>query len=119
MTPEQKEYIRNWLDRANEDVSVIQALAKDNIEFYTSSICFHCQQAVEKYLKAFLAYKNIDFPKSHDVDYLLNKCLLVDNNSFKDFEFKNLSDFGVDIRYPDDFFVPTVSETKNYIEIII
>ena len=28
---------------------------------------------------------------------------------------KNLSDFGVAIRYPDDFYLPSEDETREYI----
>jgi hypothetical protein len=28
-----------------------------------------------------------------------------------------LTDFGVDIRYPDDFYIPEISETQEYIRI--
>ncbi|MBW1960508.1 MAG: HEPN domain-containing protein [Deltaproteobacteria bacterium] len=35
------------------------------------TVCFHAQQCAEKYLKAFLTFKNIDFPKTHDIGELL------------------------------------------------
>jgi len=118
MTTDKSEYIRNWLFRANEDIAVIQSLSSTNIEFYTSTICFHSQQAVEKFLKAFLIYKDIDFPKTHDLDFLLLECQKIDN-SFVEIDLKSLTDFGVSIRYPDDFYVPGVKETKEYIEIAV
>jgi len=62
MTNDEKEYLRQWLFRANEDIAVINALSKDNVELFTNTICFHCQQAVEKFLKAFLVYHRIEFP---------------------------------------------------------
>ena len=33
----------------------------------TDTVCFHAQQCVEKYLKAFLVLEGIDFPKAHDI----------------------------------------------------
>jgi HEPN domain-containing protein len=39
-----------------------------------SILGFHCQQAVEKALKAALASKEIEFPRTHDVDGLLELC---------------------------------------------
>lgn len=116
MSQEKEEYIRNWLYRAKEDVAVIENLIDSGIEFYTSTICFHAQQAVEKYLKSFLIYHDVDFPRTHDVDFLLIECQKIDNINF-DFDFKSLTEFGVSVRYPDDFFVPGVSETKEYSEI--
>lgn len=116
MTKEKLEYIKNWLFRANEDIAVIESLAGINFEFYTSTICFHAQQASEKFLKAFLIYQDIDFPKTHDLDFLLMECQKIDKSYFE-IDFKSLTDFGVSIRYPDDFYVPGVNETKEYITI--
>lgn len=56
MTKEEKQYLQQWLYRANEDINVIKALSNEQIQLYTSTICFHCQQAVEKFLKAFLIF---------------------------------------------------------------
>ncbi len=88
MTENEKEYIKQWLFRAGEDIAVIHALSIQNTELYASTICFHCQQAVEKYLKAFLVYKKIEFPKTHDVDFLLSKCISINPLLFEKFDFK-------------------------------
>lgn len=116
MREEKLEYIRNWIFRAREDLSVIESLEKSGLEFYTSTICFHSQQAVEKYLKSFLILHDIDFPKTHDVDYLLSECKKIDEENF-DLDLKSLTEFGVSVRYPDDFYIPGVKETNEYIEI--
>ncbi len=87
MTIEKADYIRNWLFRAKEDIAVAESLSSINIEFYTSTICFHSQQAFEKFLQAFLIYNDIDFPKTHDLDYLILECQKIDN-AFIDIDFK-------------------------------
>lgn len=69
-----------------------------------------------KYLKAFLIFHDIDFPKTHDVDYLLLECRKIDEENFGG-DLKSLTEFGVSVRYPDDFYIPGVKETKEYIEI--
>ena len=116
MNKEKSEYIKNWLFRANEDISVIQTLASLNLEYYTSTICFHAHQAVEKFLKTYLIYHDINFPKTHDLDFLLLECKKMDKSAFE-IELKSLTDFGVSVRYPDDFYVPGVNETRDYIKI--
>jgi HEPN domain-containing protein len=40
---------------------------------FTGEVTFLCQQAVEKYLKAFLTAKNIFFRKTHDLAELYSK----------------------------------------------
>jgi HEPN domain-containing protein len=34
-------------------------------------VCFHCQQAAEKYLKTLLIFHEVSFPKTHDLLLLL------------------------------------------------
>ena len=51
MIPDQIEYLKNWLFRANEDIDVIKYLSKTELDSYQSTICMHAQQAVEKFLK--------------------------------------------------------------------
>lgn len=116
MTKEKDEYLKNWLFRAKEDIAVIESLFVTDPAFYSSTICFHAQQAVEKYLKAFLVFKNVDFPRTHDVDFLLTECKKIDPKDFE-IDLGSLSDFGVNIRYPDDFYVPDKEETILYRDI--
>ena len=118
MNPEKRDYIQNWLFRAREDIAVMNRLSDSEIEFYTSTICFHAQQSVEKYLKTFLVYHDIDFPRTHDVDFLLMECQKIDDTNF-DLNLKSLTEFGVSVRYPDDFYIPSVKETKEYLEIAL
>jgi HEPN domain-containing protein len=113
MTEGESEYIRNWLFRANEDIAVIESLVRSGAEYYTSSICFHAQQASEKFLKAFLAYHGVNFPRTHDLDYLLVECQKLEEEAFQ-IDFKSLTDFGVSIRYPDDFYIPDEKEALEY-----
>ncbi len=116
MRADKEEYIKSWLFRANEDISVLDSLASIKLEYYTSTICFHSQQAVEKFLKSFLIFHDLYFPRTHDLDYSLLECQKIDKETFK-INLKSLSDYGVSVRYPDDFFIPGVDETKEYIEL--
>lgn len=117
MNQEKVEYIKNWLFRANEDIAVINNLINAGTENYTSTICFHAQQASEKFLKAFLINHDVDFPRTHDLDFLLLKCQKINKEAFKDFDLKNLTEFGVSVRYPDDFYIPSVTEALEYHQI--
>jgi HEPN domain-containing protein len=118
MNKEKADYIRNWLYRARENLAVIKDLLNSNQEAFTSTICFHAQQAVEKYLKAFLIFHDVDFPRTHDVDFLLMECQKIDSKSFN-IDLKSLTEFGVSIRYPDDFYIPSVKESNEYFEIAL
>ncbi len=63
-----------------------------------------------------MIYHDVDFPRTHDVDFLIDDCRKFDNENFK-VDLKSLTEFGVSVRYPDDFFIPGVNETKEYLDI--
>ena len=117
MNDETKAYIKQWIKRANEDLLVVDKLTEFEI-IATSSVCFHCQQAVEKYLKAFLISSGIDIKKTHNIEFLLSECEDIDSD-FAEIDPKNLSDFSVDVRYPGDMYVPSKEETTLHIQIAV
>ncbi len=106
------DFIKQWLLKANEDLLVVNKLTEFEI-VATSSVCFHCQQAVEKFLKAFLIANGIDIKKTHNIEFLLSECSDIDKD-FIGIDPKELSDFGVDARYPGDMYIPEESETLEY-----
>jgi HEPN domain-containing protein len=60
-----------WIEKAEEDFGF--ACAGMECTEYFAQICFHFQQAVEKYLKAFIA-KKLDFRPVHNLLELLRIC---------------------------------------------
>jgi hypothetical protein len=73
------------------------------------------------YLKNWLFRANedvLDFPRTHDLEFLLFECQKIDQSDF-DFDFGSLTDFGVSVRYPDDFFVPDKEDTILYLKIAL
>lgn len=63
-------------------------------------ICFFCQQASEKYLKAFLAYHKQPVPRTHDIGLLVSACSKVDPSfSVLAIYADILNPYGVEIRY--------------------
>lgn len=86
----------------------------------TDSACFNCQQGAEKYLKAFLTFHQMDFPKTHSMTALINLCASKDS-SFKEIsaEADSLTDYAAEIRYPDDWYEPTLEETQKALSIAL
>lgn len=113
-----REIILRWLRKAESDLKSARILlnARDVV---TDTICFHCQQAIEKYLKAFLTSKNVRFERIHDLLTLLELCIQKD----KDFEkldkerISELTFYAVDLRYPDEFYIPSIEEAKSALNI--
>jgi len=60
---------------------------------------FHLQQAVEKTLKAWLAFKRVDYPRTHDLSLLLG--LIEDQSERIDtfWSLLELNSFAVQFRY--------------------
>jgi HEPN domain-containing protein len=71
------------------------------IESITDAILgFHAQQAVEKSVKAVLAFREVEFPFTHDLDGLLELCQghgVEVPEELSDVD--NLSPYGVQLRY--------------------
>jgi len=91
---------QEWLLKAAHDERSAKILLKSEFPV-TDTACFHCQQAVEKLLKAYLVYKEEKFAKVHNVSYLLDLCSDLDN-SFEEIRenIEELAPFAVEVRYP-------------------
>ena len=112
-----KDLVNKWIKKAEKDLLT----AERELSFedtITDTVCFHCQQTVEKYLKAFLVYHQIYFPKTHRIMDLLELCATKDS-SFKDEleDADNLTDYAVEIRYPDVWLEPEIEDAKEAFEI--
>jgi HEPN domain-containing protein len=94
--------VRQWIAKASVDYRTAERLLQD-AEPIRESIAFHCQQAAEKYLKAFLVSRRIEFPKTHSIGRLLDLVSSISPElaaSLEDAEL--LTPFGVEMRYPGD-----------------
>ena len=71
--------VREWLKYADEDFKGGKLLFENNQEEFKTLVCFHMQQTVEKYLKAYLVSNNIEIDRAnknkiHDIGKLIEKC---------------------------------------------
>lgn len=111
------EYIKKWLLKADNDLKVAEnEMRLSPEETVTDAVCFHSQQAVEKFLKAYLITKNVEFGKTHNLEFLLELCVK-ENKEFAEIEVGNLTFYSVEVRYPDEFYIPSINESKECIEI--
>src|SRR5437867_3086203 len=73
-----REYLtRQWLERARHDEVAVDHLAR--IESLGDIVAFHCQQAAEKSLKAYLTWRDQPFRKVHDLEELTRQCAELDS----------------------------------------
>ncbi len=117
---EASDIVKNWILKANNDLKT----GKDEMETdepATDTICFHMQQCVEKYLKGYLVFHELDFRKTHDIAELIELCKSV-SEKFEELygmDADSLTVYAADIRYPDDFYMPTLEETRDCIDIAV
>ncbi|MCK4351885.1 HEPN domain-containing protein [candidate division WOR-3 bacterium] len=106
---------KGWFKKAENDLRAAEHLITiDNPP--TDTVCFHCEQCAEKYLKGYLTLKEVEFEKSHDLDYLLDECKKFDPQfeRLRDIA-EDLSPYAVEIRYPDDFVSIPINEAQGAI----
>jgi len=97
------ELVREWVEKAEADVRTAEREVCVEEGPNWDAVCFHAQQAVEKYLKAILQQNNIPFPKVHDLAILLDMALPMypDWEEMRD-PLEWLSSFAVEVRYPGE-----------------
>ncbi len=111
------DYVKKWVMKAINDINIVKhELVQPDSEMVTDAICFHCQQSVEKFLKAYLVMNKIDIGKTHNLEFLLELCKKQDID-FGNIDVGNLSFYAVTVRYPDEFYTPSVQEAKECFEI--
>jgi HEPN domain-containing protein len=102
LDPEAESLLREWIEKADADLEVARRMAAEaagNLRI-REIVGFHCQQSAEKYLKALLTRRQIEFPKTHDIKTLLQ--LVGDPVANSLSGAKWLNPFGVEIRYPGE-----------------
>jgi HEPN domain-containing protein len=101
-TPEQIEVAELLARLARIDLATAEKLSPDP-EMDDRPVGFHAQQAVEKAVKVALTLEGIDFPRTHDLEFLLG---LADEHSIAlDPEVESaswLTPWAVEFRYDDD-----------------
>ncbi|OGO41782.1 MAG: hypothetical protein A2Z04_06255 [Chloroflexi bacterium RBG_16_57_9] len=103
-----------WVNKAEEDYHVALALMRLRKRPVPASVCYHCQQCVEKYLKAFVVSHDEDFPKVHDLLALKDLCLRLDPLfPVDDTPLRLLTGYAIRIRYPGEH--PTTEQTREAI----
>jgi HEPN domain-containing protein len=69
---------REWVDKAEADYAAALVMRRSRKKYSRDIVCFHLQQCVEKYLKARLIEGGIAFPKTHDLERLLDLAVAIE-----------------------------------------
>ncbi len=68
--PEILEILRQWVRKAEHDVEAAKRIMAVEEGCPYDTACLHCQQAVEKYIKALLTLLGIEALRTHDLERL-------------------------------------------------
>jgi HEPN domain-containing protein len=95
--------VEEWLKFAENDLEAARILSNHR-PMQLEIICYHCQQAAEKALKAYLLYNDCIPPKIHNLESLVDSCIVL-SSEFDEIveECEYLNPFGVQPRYPFGF----------------
>ncbi len=111
------EIVQQWIQKAENDIRTAKhtLTLKEHCPF--EIVCFHAQQCSEKYLKALLVSRQIEFPKTHDLRVLIQ---LVPSDIKLNLELRrvfSLNRYAIETRYPDSFETITREEAEEAVSI--
>lgn len=96
------ELVGGWIAKADSDLLAGQLLSKSGPY---DIVCFHAQQAMEKLLKALLAFYDQPLPRTHDLEELQRLVLAVhESKELADLDLFEASDYAVMARYDLQFW---------------
>lgn len=112
-----REFVAQWLEKARQDLDACQHLVSGGDAFVYGA-AFHAQQSVEKHLKAVLVWRQVEFPKTHDIAQLLALVTLHDPELVDAVgQADELTPYGVEYRYPGDYPDVNLGDAKHALQI--
>ncbi len=107
--------VRAWREKSEQDLLTCKQLMQF-ADPVVEIVLFHAQQAVEKALKGFLVSRqHFNFPKSHDLGYLLDIAEGFESDLASLSNIVELSPFAVEARYPDAMDWGSGVDVQEYI----
>ena len=103
---------QEWIQRSEADYVTVQQLLLAEDPLLYNIICFHAQQCIEKYLKAWLQEANMPVPRTHNLEELLG-LITPTLPAWSEWQpdFKIITKYAVEPRYPGDRV--TVENTEH------
>lgn len=117
MNEQNLEAVRQWRAKAQSDWDAVEILTASK-RCPADTVCFHCQQHVEKLLKALLTRHCIEAPKTHDLRRLIELALpFAPELSLLADVSDELTVHGVETRYPGELRQIKNPEMKRVIKL--
>ena len=106
------ELVRAWLIKARNDLDTARQIGSLP-DGHLDTAIYHCQQAAEKAIKAFLAFREHDLERTHDLKRLI-RLATPDHAGFAQWmdAAAKLTPYAISYRYPDESAVMEPSRTE-------
>ena len=108
---------REWTDKGDNDLKNAVHTLKLGKDCPTDTVCFHAQQCVEKYLKAFLVALEKPFPRTHDVESLISLMPKDIRLGLTIEEQRRLTEYATVLRYPGPYEAIPLTEAKQAVKL--
>lgn len=102
-----------WLEKAESDFATARILIFGDEKHFDTGV-YHCQQTIEKVLKAFLTFHDAGFARTHDLENLVSCCLKYDSDfsAFMD-QVSDITPYATEFRYPGEILEPSIEDAKS------
>ena len=107
------EVLRQWVRKAEHDLEAASRIMAIEEGCPFDTVCFHCQQAAEKYLKCLLTYLGIQAPRTHDLQALAVLIPSEQRFEVRVEELAELNPYAVNVRYADDWREPQLNDARR------
>lgn len=113
MTDAKRQLVRNWLTKAQRDFGTARKAGAEPEPYFDTGI-YHCQPAVEKALKGFLAFHDQPLEKTHDLRLLVTQATIFEKG-FAEWMATaiELTPYATAYRYPSELFEPKPAEFEQ------
>ena len=115
--PEVIEVLRQWVRKAEHDLEAAKRIVATEEGCPFDTVCFHCQQAAEKYLKCLLTCLGIQASRTHDLQALAVLIPLEHRFAVRVEDLAELNPYAVNVRYADDWREPQLGDARRALEL--
>jgi HEPN domain-containing protein len=106
--------VRAWLSKAELDLKAAAHEISAPAEALWGDVMFHAQQAAEKAMKAFLAWHDVPFRRTHSLEELGRQCVALDATlAVIAGEAAPLTEYAWKFRYPGESDEPRQAEAEQ------
>jgi len=115
-----KKQVEDWILLADKDLYAAEILLKNEYPL-TNIVAFHAQQAIEKYLKAFLIENDVPLIKTHDLIKLNEMINEINNIGIDESNLIMINEVYIEARYPGELglmpdSIPTNEDAKEFLD---